>query len=198
MKYDDLEKISHLRESGVLTEEEFQREKEKILSSAENVSSAFSWNAQSTPLLGMQENHYCAVMHFSLLLGCTALPMIGLVIPIVIWAFGKETSEQVDIQGRLIFDWLLSSLIYIAVAGCLIFFGIGFVLIFVLAICWVVFPIVAGIKAIEGKAWKYPCSISFFSAKAVISSAKNPEQSVNTDKSSKTDKGSHFSARKYQ
>lgn len=58
-------------------------------------------------------------------------------------------------------NWLISSGIYALVGLILFFYIVGFFLLLALAICGVVFPIIAGIKANNGEVWKYPLAIPF-------------------------------------
>ena len=62
--------------------------------------------------------------------------------------------------------WLLGSLILGAVTFVLMFIVIGVLLIPVLwgiGIAWIVFCIIAGLKANEGKPYRYPLTIRFIS-----------------------------------
>lgn len=65
MKYEDLKILDQLREKGSITEEEYQREKAKIL----NETTSSSTSSGSKPLFGLEENTYLMLMHVSQLLG---------------------------------------------------------------------------------------------------------------------------------
>lgn len=112
-----------------------------------------NWN-QSLPLWGM-------ILHLSMLLG-VALPLVGFVAPIVIWQVKKQSIPGIDEHGRAAVNWMLSSLIYAVIGGLLVLLVIGIPLLILLGILGVVFPIIAGIKASDGQAWRYPLSIPFF------------------------------------
>ena len=129
-------------------------------------------------ILGLSENSYMGIMNFVLL-----IPTWGWIISIIAWIVGKDKSEAVSTQGKYIFNWLISWSIYTLIIG-LIFagqfiggiigaiasplsllsgslFNIGtlpFVLLFIL---YFVFPIIGGVKGLDGKLWKYPLSIPF-------------------------------------
>ena len=60
-KYEKLKKIEELKEKGTITEEEFQREKEKIL----NEESKQPTTVTKQPLFGLQENAFLMLMHLS-------------------------------------------------------------------------------------------------------------------------------------
>jgi uncharacterized Tic20 family protein len=61
---------------------------------------------------------------------------------------------------------LISSTIYFICSLVLVLLGIGILMLIALGIASVIFTIVGGIKANEGKIWKYPMSIRFFSTSA--------------------------------
>ena len=189
MKYDELEKLARLRDSGILTEEEFQKEKAKLLSD----STVFTQFSAESPLFGIQENHYCALIHFSQFLSYI-IPILGLVVPITLWIIGKKTSEKADIAGRNSFDWMISALIYATASILLICFIVGIPFLIAVVICAVVFPIVAGTKALDGETWRYPLSFHFFTEKP---QSPNSSGSSKREYSSKPDKDAHFSKRKY-
>lgn len=111
--------------------------------------------------MGMTENTYCMLMHLSQLLS-GVVPMLGVVAPIVMWAINKDKSPLVDRHGKVVFNWLISELIYLCVCIPLLFVLIGIPLVIVIAILGFVFPIIGGIKANDGIVWKYPLSIPFF------------------------------------
>jgi len=115
---------------------------------------------------GMNEKVFCLLLHLSQLAGMV-LPGAGLVLPIVMWATEKDNSHLIDEHGKVVFNWMISSLIYSLVSGVLCFFLIGIPILVVLVILMVIFPIIGGIKANDGIVWKYPLSISFFSTPGV-------------------------------
>ena len=114
---------------------------------------------------GMQENAFCLLMHLSQLLGFI-VPLAGLIMPIVMWATQKDRSAVIDLQGRIILNWMLSVLIYLLISIPLSFLGIGVLLIAVVGILSLVFVILGAVKANRGETWIYPVSIDFFGVKA--------------------------------
>lgn len=99
-------------------------------------------------------------LHFSLLAGLL-VPVAGLIVPIVIWQLKKDDFPMLDSHGKIAVNWLISSLIYATIFFILSFVVIGIPLLLILGVLSIVFPIVGGIKANEGKLWKYPLSINF-------------------------------------
>jgi uncharacterized Tic20 family protein len=115
--------------------------------------------------MGMKENTFCMLLHLSQLL-IFALPVLGLAVPIVLWAINKDKHPIVDRHGKIIFNWLISCFIYTLASIVLAFIGIGVVTILAVAVASVAFPIIGGLKANDGIVWeykigKYPVSYKF-------------------------------------
>ena len=149
MKYEDLKILDQLREKGSITEEEYQREKAKILNETTSLG--------SKPLFGLEENTYLMLMHVSQLLGLL-IPLAGFVVPVLMWIINKDTHANVDIHGKNILNFTISYLIYSAVLAVTI---IGIPLLVVLGILYLVFVILAAVKANNGEYWRYPFIIQF-------------------------------------
>ena len=158
-KYEKLEKLNRLREKGIVTEEEFQLEKNNLLSDGDERKPI---PHRPKPYWGLEENVFCMLIHLSQLANFV-VPFSGVILPIVMWATEKENSAKVDAHGRIVFNWLISSTIFFICSGILVLLGIGIVMLIALGIAGVIFTILGGIKANEGKIWKYPMSIRFFS-----------------------------------
>ncbi len=109
---------------------------------------------------GMETNQFCMLMHLSQFAGFV-VPMGGLILPIVMWTTNKDKCDIVNQHGKNILNWIISSFIYIIVSLILMFVLIGFVTIFAIAICSLIFTIVGAVKANSGEVYKYPLSIPF-------------------------------------
>lgn len=152
MKIEDLEKLNEMRKSGAISEEEYQQIKADLLKSV-------SHPEDETKLpMGLSASNYCSIMNFLLLLSC-----IGLVISIILWVIGKDKSEQVRQQGNYIINFYISCILYglIAIPLIVITFGAGIIFYIALGICLLLFPIIGGLKSLNGTVWKYPLSIQF-------------------------------------
>lgn len=143
MNYDDLEKLNNLRQSGAITEEEYQKEKEKLLNQP-------SGNRMSIT----DERQYTMFMHLSLFL--------GIIFPVVLWLVKKDSSQFIDQSGKIILNWCFSAIIYAFGGAILSFIVIGIPVLIALGICYIIFVIMGAIKANDGVLWKYPLSIQFF------------------------------------
>lgn len=149
---DELERLNEMRLNGALTEEEFQQAKHAIFSRE---------HADGDRVCGVTERTWVTLMHLSQLL--TFAGGMGILIPIVMWAVGKDQGSQTtNRHGLMIINWFLSELIYVLVGALLCLVLIGIPALIMLAIVSVVFPIVGAIKASDGEFWRYPLTIEFF------------------------------------
>ncbi len=99
-------------------------------------------------------------MHLSLVLG-TVAPLIGHVVPILIWQLKKDEMPSLNAHGKNVANWIISLIIYLTTSVILIFLLIGVPLLILLGAVSLVFPIIGGIKANNGEVWKYPMSMEF-------------------------------------
>ena len=104
---------------------------------------------------------WAMVLHLSLLAGYTVVPLVGLIAPIVIWQIKKNELPEMDVHGKIVVNWIISSLIYSAIGFVLMFILIGVPILIALYVLGIVFPIIGAIKANSGIAWKYPLTINF-------------------------------------
>ena len=153
MKYEDLKILDELREKGSITEEEFQREKAKILAAERTEYS----NTFKKSLFGMEERTYLMVMHLAQF-ASWVVPFAGIIIPILMWTTNKDTNAEVDRHGKNILNFTISYTIYL-IALLIIIIGIPFLII--LIPIYLIAIIIASIKASNGEFWKYPLSIQF-------------------------------------
>ena len=106
------------------------------------------------------------IIHLSIMAGYL-VPFAGFVVPVLLWQLKKHEHALLDAHGKNVANWLLSLLVYAAVAWMMIFTLIGMVIgipaLLLLALLNVVFAIVGGIKANDGVVWAYPFTIRFFS-----------------------------------
>lgn len=89
------------------------------------------------------------------------IPFAGVVLPIVIWQTQRDKMPALDAHGKMVTNWLISSLIYWAVSGVLALVLIGFLGMLALIVMGIVFPIIGAVKANNGEFWEYPLTIKF-------------------------------------
>ena len=83
----------------------------------------------------------------------------GIVGPLVIWLIKKDSDPYVDQQGKESLNFQISIVIYLIVAGLLIFVAIGIFLLPIIGLAWLILTIIGTIKASKGEMWQYPLTI---------------------------------------
>lgn len=111
--------------------------------------------------LQKETNTWALIMHLSLLAGFL-VPLAGLIAPIVIYLIKKDALPGLVAHGHVIFNWIISVVVYAIIGGILTIVLIGVPILLALAIVAVIFPIVGAIKASDGLVWRYPLSIQVF------------------------------------
>lgn len=85
----------------------------------------------------------------------------GLIVPIILWQMKKDEITNMDEHGKAIVNFQISLLIYGIVGFILTFIIIGIFILIAVGLVGLIFPIINGIKANDGKPIKYPLSIPF-------------------------------------
>ncbi len=114
-----------------------------------------------TPDANKDLRTWAIILHLSVLSGL-AVPMAGLIVPVVIYLLKKDQLPALTPHAHVVFNWLISAIIYAVVSFILMVVGIGVLLLLALALLSLIFPIIGAIKASEGTVWPYPLSIQFF------------------------------------
>ena len=88
--------------------------------------------------------------------------LIGSVLgPVIIWQIQKDKSAYVDYHGKEAVNFQITIALATAVSLLLMFVLIGFVLIWAVGLYWIIFTVIAGIKANNGEYYRYPLTIRF-------------------------------------
>ncbi|MBV4538680.1 MULTISPECIES: DUF4870 domain-containing protein [Pseudomonas] len=93
--------------------------------------------------------------HLSALLGL-AVPLGHLLGPLVMWIWKRELDPFIDAQGKEALNFQISVTIAGFICFLLTFVLIGLVLFAILAVAVLILIILAGVKANEGQAYRYP------------------------------------------
>ena len=141
--FNELEQLKKLLDDGVITQEEFEREKARVLSTNYSVQPAAGWN------LGIDEKSFVALMHASQFLS-------AFIAPIIIWLVFKDKSKLVDEVGKNIINFQISIVLY-GILLCIT--CVGIVLLPLLGIAVAVLIIIAIIKTLNGEKWSYPLTL---------------------------------------
>ena len=105
-----------------------------------------------------EERQWAMFAHLSALVG-VIIPLGSIIGPLVIWLIKKDTRPFVNDQGKEALNFNITVAIAAIVGWILCFILIGFLVLAVLAIGWLVFVIIATIKANEGTTYRYPFTL---------------------------------------
>jgi hypothetical protein len=108
------------------------------------------------------ERTWAMLCHLLGLCGLTGIPLGNVLGPLVMWLIKKDESALVDREGKKALNFQISMAIYGLVVAVLCFVLIGFLLLPVLLVLWLVFTIMAAVKTSNGEDYTYPLTIGFF------------------------------------
>lgn len=112
------------------------------------------------PLSESDARMWAMLAHLSALTGM--FTVIGSVVgPLIVWQIQKDKSAYVDYHGKEALNFQITMAIAFAVSFVLMFVLIGFVLIWILGAVWLVFTIIAAVKANNGEYYRYPFIVRF-------------------------------------
>ena len=105
-----------------------------------------------------EERQWAMFAHLSALIGLV-IPLGSILGPLVIWLIKKDTMPLVNDQGKEALNFNITVAIAALISWVLVFVLIGFLLLAVVFVAWLVFVIIATIKANEGVAYRYPFTL---------------------------------------
>ena len=104
------------------------------------------------------ERTWAMLSHFSAL--CMFIfPFGNILAPLIIWLIKKEEMPFVENQAKEVLNFQISMTIYLLISGILCFILIGIPFVIGLGIFNVIITIIAGIKANDGKSYRYPINL---------------------------------------
>lgn len=180
---EELDKLKRMREDGTITEEQYERavaeleeeraearvrrRRDRDEGEEDDYEDRRPRDRDEVEELSPRElkkkaREWGMILHLSLFAG-HAVPFGGIIAPIVIWQMKKNELPQIDQHGKNAVNWIISFIIYMTISLLLCLVFVGFVLVPVVAVLGIVFPIIAAVKANEGRVWKYPLAIPFLS-----------------------------------
>jgi uncharacterized Tic20 family protein len=86
-------------------------------------------------------------------------PLGNILAPLILWLVKRSASPYLDRVGKDVLNFQISYSIYGVVSGLLCLAFIGFLLLPVLFVAWVVLMVVAAVKTSNGEDYKYPFTI---------------------------------------
>src|SRR5262245_15214604 len=107
---DEIHKLQQLHQSGAIDDEEFAQAKKKLIGESSPSSGGASGSlAYASPeSIDQRTQQWAMFIHLSLLAGWV-VPMAGFVLPIILWQIKKEELPGVDVHGKIVTNWILTS-----------------------------------------------------------------------------------------
>lgn len=156
---DELQKLQQLRDSGALTEEEFQRAKARLIGTETTADDGLLLpRPQENPEKDARQ--WAFFLHLSQY-AHLIFPLGGVVLPIVLWQIKKDEFPVLDAHGKNVVNWSISLFIYLLAAVPLCFILIGIPIVIVLTLAGLICPLIGAVKANNGEIWNYPGAIVF-------------------------------------
>ncbi len=104
------------------------------------------------------ERTWAMLSHFSVL--CMFIfPFGNILAPLIIWLIKKDEMPFVEDQAKEVLNFQISMTIYFIGSIILIIVLIGIPILIVLGIFNIIITIIAGIKANDGKSYRYPINL---------------------------------------
>ena len=104
------------------------------------------------------ERTWAMLSHFSAL-SMFIFPFGNILAPLIIWLIKKEEMSFVEDQAKEVLNFQISMTIYLIGSIILIIVLIGIPILIGLVIFNVIITIIAGIKANDGKSYRYPINL---------------------------------------
>lgn len=119
--------------------------------------------SEPTGMPSHEERQWALFAHLAALLGGLVTgPFLGLgciLGPLIIWLVKKDSMPFVADQAKEALNFNITVAIAALICGALMWVLIGFLLLPVLGIAWLVLIIIAAIKANEGERYRYPFAL---------------------------------------
>ena len=111
--------------------------------------------------LTADERTWGGAAHWSSLVGAfVAMAFLG---PLLVLLVKGNTSPYVRAQAVESLNFQITTLIYAAVSFILVFVLVGFLLLLIVGIWWLVFTIIGSVKSANGEMYRYPLNIRLVS-----------------------------------
>ena len=111
---------------------------------------------------GESARSWCIGLHLSgfcgILLGWSLMHILA---PLAIWLIKRADSPEIDATGKEVLNFQISYSIYTGVAILLCFALIGFLILPVVLVTWIVCMVLAAVKVSNGETYRYPFTIRF-------------------------------------
>ncbi|HWR81398.1 MAG TPA: DUF4870 domain-containing protein [Pseudomonas sp.] len=109
------------------------------------------------PELSQDVRQWAMFCHFAAFFGLI-FPFGNLIGPLIVWQLKKDLHPFVDDQGKEALNFQVSVALASVLCFLLMVVVIGFALLALVSVVAIVLTVIAGIKANEGQAYRYPFS----------------------------------------
>jgi uncharacterized protein len=106
-----------------------------------------------------EQNTWAMLCHLTAFSGLIGIPFGHILGPLIVWLVKKDQYPLVDQNGKESLNFQISVSIYGIVVALLCFVVVGFFLIPILVIFWIVYMILGSIAANKGEVYRYPLTI---------------------------------------
>ena len=89
------------------------------------------------------------------------IPFGNIIGPLLVWQLKKDLGPFVEKNGKEALNFQITIAIVALVCTMLMFALVGFILLPVLGLYWLILTIIAGVKANDGVTYRYPLTIRF-------------------------------------
>lgn len=110
-----------------------------------------------------QSRMWATFVHLSALSALLGIPLGHILGPLILWLIKKDEMPFVNAHGKEALNFGITFTIYALIAGATICIFIGFVLLPIVIIFWIIFAIIAAVAANKGEMYHYPLTIRFIS-----------------------------------
>jgi len=84
-----------------------------------------------------------------------------IIAPLAMWLIKRADSPEIDATGKEVLNFQISYSIYTAVSILLCFVLVGFAILPIVLVIWLVCMILAAVKTSNGETYRYPFTIRF-------------------------------------
>ena len=120
--------------------------------------------AEQTPVvpteLSVEAKQWAMLTHLATF-AAFFIPFGSIIGPLLVWQLKKDLGAFVDENGKEAVNFQITVAIAGFVCAILCLVLVGFLLLPILGLYWIILTIIAGVKANEGVAYRYPLTIRF-------------------------------------
>lgn len=113
-----------------------------------------------TPELSKDAKQWAMLTHLAAF-AAFLIPFGNIIGPLLVWQLKKDLGPFVEQNGKEAVNFQITIAIVALVCTMLMFALVGFLLLPVLGLYWLILTVIAGVKANDGVAYRYPLTIRF-------------------------------------